>query len=202
MQVVRSSDSAEKAVGDARLTEGQIRNLAGAADRIGDVINLIKAIADQTNLLALNATIEAARAGEAGRGFAIVASEVKNLAAQTGKATEDIAAKVAEIQNATAETVSSIGAIAATIDTIKEITAAVASAVEEQGSATAEIADNCQRAASAATGVTGTIGTVGEAAEATGRSAGELMTLATDLSANAGTLQSEVQSFVEALKAA
>ena len=80
--------------------------------------------------------------------------------------------------------------------------AAVASAVEEQGSATAEIADNCQRAAGAATGVTGTIGTVGQAAEATGRSAGELMTLATDLSANAGTLQSEVQSFVEALKAA
>jgi methyl-accepting chemotaxis protein len=202
VQVVRSSDSAEKAVADARVTEGQIRNLAGAADRIGDVINLIKAIADQTNLLALNATIEAARAGEAGRGFAIVASEVKSLAAQTAKATEDIAAKVAEIQNATAETVDSIGAIAATIDTIREITAAVASAVEEQGSATAEIADNCQRAAGAATGVTGTIGTVGQAAEATGRSAGELMTLATDLSANAGTLQSEVQSFVEALKAA
>ncbi len=202
VQVVRSSENAEKAVGDARLTEGQIRNLAGAADRIGDVINLIKAIADQTNLLALNATIEAARAGEAGRGFAIVASEVKNLAAQTGRATEDIAAKVAEIQAATAETVDSISAIAATIDTIKEITSAVASAVEEQGSATAEIADNCQRAAGAATGVTGTIGTVGQAAEATGRSAGELMTLATDLSANAGTLQEEVQSFVEALKAA
>jgi methyl-accepting chemotaxis protein len=202
LQVLRSSESAETAVGDAKRTEGQIRNLAGAADRIGDVVNLIKAIADQTNLLALNATIEAARAGEAGRGFAIVASEVKNLAAQTGKATEDIAAKVSEIQSATAETVESIGAIAATIDVIREITSAVASAVEEQGAATAEIADNCQRAAGAATGVTGTITGVGHAAETTGRSAGELMGLATDLSGHAGTLQDEVQSFVEALKAA
>jgi methyl-accepting chemotaxis protein len=201
-QVIRSSESAETAVGDAKRTETQIRNLAGAADRIGDVVNLIKAIADQTNLLALNATIEAARAGEAGRGFAIVASEVKNLAAQTGRATEDIAAKVAEIQNATAETVESITAIAATIDMIKAITSAVASAVEEQGSATAEIADNCQRAASAATGVTGTISGVGNAAETTGRSASELMGLATDLSSHAGTLQAEVHDFVEALKAA
>jgi methyl-accepting chemotaxis protein len=202
VQVVRSSDSAEKAVSDARVTEGQIRNLATAADRIGDVINLIKAIADQTNLLALNATIEAARAGEAGRGFAIVASEVKNLAAQTAKATEDIAAKVAEIQSATAETVDSIDAIAGSIGQIREITAAVASAVEEQGSATTEIADNCQRAAGAATGVTGTIGGVGQAAEATGRSAHALMDLASDLSTNAGTLQAEVQTFVEALRAA
>jgi methyl-accepting chemotaxis protein len=201
-QVVRSSESAETAVGDAKRTETQIRNLAGAADRIGDVVNLIKAIADQTNLLALNATIEAARAGEAGRGFAIVASEVKNLAAQTGRATEDIAAKVSEIQTATAETVESITAIAATIDMIKAITSAVATAVEEQGSATAEIADNCQRAASAATGVTGTITGVGHAAETTGRSASELMGLATDLSAHAGTLQEEVHDFVEALKAA
>ncbi len=201
-QVVRSTESAETAVVDAKRTEEQIRNLAGAADRIGDVINLIKAIADQTNLLALNATIEAARAGEAGRGFAIVASEVKNLASQTGKATEDIASKVSEIQAATAETVRSITAIAATIDMIKAITSAVATAVDEQGSATNEIADNCQRAASAATGVTGTITGVGHAAETTGRSASELMGLATDLSAHAGTLQEEVESFVEALKAA
>ncbi len=201
-QVVKSSQSAEKAVGDARVTEGQIRHLAEAADKIGDVINLIKAIADQTNLLALNATIEAARAGEAGRGFAIVAQEVKGLAAQTARATEDIATKVAEIQGATAETVESIDAIARTIGEIREITAAVAGAVEEQGSATSEIADNCQRAAGAAAGVTGTIGGVAEAAEATGRSAEGLSALAGDLSASAGTLQAEVSAFVEALKAA
>ncbi|CEJ10750.1 Methyl-accepting chemotaxis protein CtpH [bacterium YEK0313] len=201
-QVMKSAASADTAVAEAQRSEQQIRELAGSADRIGDVVNLIKAIADQTNLLALNATIEAARAGESGRGFAVVAAEVKNLAAQTAKATEEIATKITEIQSATATAVMSITAIGTTIDTIKAITAAVAAAIEEQGAATTEIAGNCQRAATAATGVTGTITGVGQAAETTGRSASELTGLATDLADHAGTLQQEVQAFVEALKAA
>ncbi|WP_227586235.1 methyl-accepting chemotaxis protein, partial [Klebsiella aerogenes] len=68
-------------------TENDIRALSDAAEKIGQVIELINTIAGQTNLLALNATIEAARAGEAGKGFAVVASEVKQLAAQTARAT-------------------------------------------------------------------------------------------------------------------
>src|SRR5205085_2939014 len=81
-------------VTEAESTNQQIAGLAEAAQKIGDVVKLIRDIAGQTNLLALNATIEAARAGDAGRGFAVVASEVKSLAVQTAKATEEIAAQL------------------------------------------------------------------------------------------------------------
>lgn len=86
-------------------TSGIVAGLSTAAQKIGDVINLINTIAEQTNLLALNATIEAARAGDAGRGFAVVASEVKSLAAQTAKATDEIGRHIAGVQQSTAEAV-------------------------------------------------------------------------------------------------
>ena len=87
-QLNLTTDIVRAAVVEAQGTNEQIAALAQAAQKIGDVIKLIHAIAGQTNLLALNATIEAARAGEAGKGFAVVASEVKSLAVQTAKATE------------------------------------------------------------------------------------------------------------------
>src|SRR5215470_5462500 len=82
------------AVEEAGTTNDEIGGLAKAAQKIGDVVKLIQAVAGQTNLLALNATIEAARAGEAGRGFAVVASEVKSLAIQTARATDEIASQI------------------------------------------------------------------------------------------------------------
>ncbi len=100
-QVHESSKIAMEAVAQAGKTDGRIAELTQAATRIGDVVALITAIAEQTNLLALNATIEAARAGEAGRGFAVVASEVKQFASQTAKATEEIGTQVASMQSAT-----------------------------------------------------------------------------------------------------
>src|SRR5581483_6967395 len=98
-QIESSTQIARDAVRQAEQTDQRIHTLNLASTRIGDVVNLITTIAEQTNLLALNATIEAARAGEAGRGFAVVASEVKALAAQTAKATNDITARVSAIQS-------------------------------------------------------------------------------------------------------
>ena len=102
-QVQESARMATDAVGQARSTTERVSDLSKAAARIGDVVELINAIAGQTNLLALNATIEAARAGEAGRGFAVVASEVKALAEQTAKATGEIGQQISGIQVATQE---------------------------------------------------------------------------------------------------
>ena len=102
----------------AQQTDGRIGKLSRAAQEIGDVVKLITAIAEQTNLLALNATIEAARAGEAGRGFAVVASEVKSLASQTAKATDEISNQIAGMQGATQESVAAIKEIGGTIGQI------------------------------------------------------------------------------------
>jgi methyl-accepting chemotaxis protein len=90
-QVAQTTKVVRDAVSKVHATNNEFDGLSNAAQKIGDVINLIQQISGQTNLLALNATIEAARAGEAGRGFAVVASEVKSLAMQTGKTTEDVA---------------------------------------------------------------------------------------------------------------
>src|SRR5581483_9310547 len=117
-QVATSAEIARKAVDQANRTTAVVESQAQAAQKIGDVVKIITAIAEQTNLLALNATIEAARAGEAGRGFAIVAAEVKQLAAQTAKATDEISQQIAGIQASTRESAAAIGEIASTITSI------------------------------------------------------------------------------------
>src|SRR5439155_27054345 len=143
----QSNAISSKAVNEAESTNAAVKELSEAAGRIGDVVNLITDIAEQTNLLALNATIEAARAGEAGRGFAIVASEVKALAGQTAKATDDIAAQIGGMQSATTRSIAALGAIERTIRDISAISNAIGAAVIEQGAATQEIARSVEVAA-------------------------------------------------------
>jgi len=156
-QVAQSNAIASKAVSEAEWTNATVKELNEAAGRIGDVVRLITDIAEQTNLLALNATIEAARAGDAGRGFAIVANEVKALSGQTAKATEDIAAQIAGMQNATTRSIQAIGAIERTIREIGEISSAIAAAVTEQGAATQEIARSVETAAKRTTETAGEV---------------------------------------------
>ena len=201
-QVRRSADVAAAAADDATLSEQSISALSLAAEKIGDVVSLISAIAEQTNLLALNATIEAARAGEAGKGFAVVASEVKQLASQTAKATADISQKIVEIQTQTSTSVDAISRIVSTVRSLGEITQTISAAVEQQGAATREIAVNCQRAAAGAGAVTDNIGEVAAAVDLTGTSAGRLTNLAHDLARRAEELNQEVGAFAEQLAAA
>ena len=201
-QVNESANVASAAATQANATNAEVRGLADAAQKIGDVVRLISEIAEQTNLLALNATIEAARAGEAGRGFAVVAAEVKALASQTAKATEEISTQVEAIQGATQASVGAIEAITRTIGRVNEIAGAIASAVEEQGAATREIAHNVAEAARSTGEVSSNILGVDEAARETGVAAGKVVEAASELSHNGDTLKDEVGRFLRDVRAA
>ncbi len=184
------------ATNEARSTDSEIGGLADGAQKIGDVVKLIRSIAGQTNLLALNATIEAARAGEAGKGFAVVASEVKSLAVQTAKATEDIANHILAVQNSTVAAVEAIRQIAARMREINENTSAVAASVEQQNSATSEISRNVASAAEGTGHVVSVLGDVAGAATQT-RSSAEVVRDASEAVEHAvADLRLEVEDFL------
>jgi methyl-accepting chemotaxis protein len=201
-QVQESSRIAGDAVNQAQRTDARINELSQAAGRIGDVVKLITAIAEQTNLLALNATIEAARAGEAGRGFAVVASEVKALAAQTAKATEEISTQIAGMQTATQDSVAAIKEIGGTIGRISDIASTIAAAVEEQGAATTEIARNVGEAAKGTTQVATSITDVNRGAGETGSASAQVLASAQSLSTESNHLKHEVDKFLSTVRAA
>ncbi len=201
-QVVETTRLVANATENGRETNTKIERLAQAAGRIGEVVTLIQAIAEQTNLLALNATIEAARAGEAGKGFAVVASEVKQLATQTAKATEEISAQIGAIQNETNASVQAIADITTGIEEMNSYTSAIASAIEEQGSATAEISGSVQRAAEGTGRVSQTMSELSSSVEQTTRSANEVLGYAGRLNERTSSLKSAVERFLDDVAAA
>ncbi|MFL6820094.1 MAG: methyl-accepting chemotaxis protein [Bradyrhizobium sp.] len=170
--------------------------LTTAAQHIDDVVGFIRNIAGQTNLLALNATIEAARAGEAGRGFSVVASEVKGLAIQTAKATEEISSQIAEVQLATKRAVDNVGAITAVMNEIDAFTATIATAVNLQNAAAAQITENIRQAAAGTANVAQGIAGTAAASENATHSAELILRSANDLSSQAAELRCSVDRFL------
>jgi methyl-accepting chemotaxis protein len=201
-QIRASASIAAQAVTDASRTDAIVQGLSGAAEKIGDVVKLITAIAGQTNLLALNATIEAARAGEAGKGFAVVASEVKALATQTAKATEEISRQVQEIRSTSTEAVSAIQGIAEVVQRIDSIAAEAARAIEQQGAATREIAEGIAAAAEGTAAVAGAVAKVQGGMEAAGAPVAALGDHAEAMAQQSAALQREVVSLSARLRAA
>lgn len=199
-QVTHSTSIVSNAVGEVDQTSKDIQQLSSASEKIGQVVALITEIAEQTNLLALNATIEAARAGEAGKGFAVVASEVKELAVQTSKATGEISEQISAIQAASQQAVDSIDRIGKTIGSIDEVANVIAVAVDEQGEATREIAQNIDQAATGTSEVNNSVASISSAVEETRATTDQVMKASERLAKSGDAVDKELKEFLNEVR--
>ena len=195
-QLTHTSQIVGAATTETEATDTEITNLSASGEKIGAVVGLIRSIAEQTNLLALNATIEAARAGEAGRGFSVVAVEVKNLAVQTSKATEDVASYIAAMQKSTSSAVATIQNIAARIHAINESTKVVADSVAQQSHATGEITENIASAVQSTAAVASVLEVVSGAATEAQRSAEIVLEASQSVERAVAHLNGQVEDFL------
>jgi methyl-accepting chemotaxis protein len=198
----RSTAISETAVAGATRTDAAVVALVTDAGKVGEVVQLIKRVAAQTNLLALNAAIEAARAGAAGKGFSVVANEVKGLAAQTAKATEEIGARVSQIQATVRDSVGELRSIASTIVQMQSIAGEIGESVQQQTTATHEIARNAQLVANSTREVTQTVVAIEEASNRSGDVASQVLEAAVVLSRHADKLATEVGQFIAGVRSA
>lgn len=189
----RTSTSAEK-------TSQQVSELNRLAISIDEIVGSIRGIAEQTNLLALNATIEAARAGEAGKGFAVVADEVKKLASETTSRTEEIGDRVSQIQLAVRNTVEAVSGIIDDIRKIDHATSSVAGAVEEQNAATSEIGRNVAQISEETGRVSGAIREVLESSKVSTDAAKSALAASHELGQISEMLRNEVSTFLSEIR--
>ena len=200
-EITRQSHGAANVVSQAarkaHLATGKVTSLTESANAIRSVISLIQEIAEQTNLLALNATIEAARAGEAGKGFAVVASEVKALANQTAKATEEISLQVTNMIESTSDAVMTIGEITEVMLKVDEVTGSITNAVSEQKGATEEISANVVQTANGSSQVLQIINHLRASTDETLKAASQVANASQNLTNEAHNIKDVVDTFLK-----
>jgi NO-binding membrane sensor protein with MHYT domain len=195
-QLFQTTEIVGNTVTEVEATNEEYAGFEHAAQKIGDVVNLIKNVAGQTNLLALNATIEAARAGELGRGFAVVASEVKSLAVQTAKATDEIARHIVAVQVSSAGAIEVLRRIQQRMREISTHTSGAAASVSEQNAAISEITRNAAKAARGTGAVVAVLGEVSTAAIGTRTAAETVLTASNSVNTSIGGLRREIEDFL------
>jgi methyl-accepting chemotaxis protein len=199
-QVSYTNRVAQTAVDEVRSADETVAGVSTGAEKIRSVARLVSGLARQTRLLALNASIEAARAGEAGRGFQVVASEVKSLASEAGTATDEIDAQVDALQKAAIRSVDATAGIAKRIGETEAAAHAITRAVEEQARATEAIRQSIGRSKVATESVAGSVDRLALAASDTGRAAGDLLGAASELSKLSEGLLTHVGAFLRHIR--
>jgi methyl-accepting chemotaxis protein len=145
-QVAQASEFVKFTAAETHRVDNEMGQLIKAVQDINNAVGLIQEIAGSTNLLALNATIEAARAGDAGRGFGVVATEVKALSAQTERATREITTRIEAVKSSCSTVAGSIASIVKAMQNVEQLSQAISGSVNEQAAGTAEIAGSAESA--------------------------------------------------------
>jgi methyl-accepting chemotaxis protein len=186
---------------DAETSMAALGDLGQAADQIGSVVEMISN-ARQTNLLALNATIEAARAGEAGRGFGVVAAEVKALADQTARATKNISLQIAAVQKAAGRSTGQIRQIVERMKDMSSFTSAIATSVQQQAAATRSISDAVRVVADHSSRAKDGVHEIERIAGQNVVTAAEIIDWTSRLSAGAGDTERQIGKFFAQVRSA
>ena len=184
-----------EATAAAHSASNVMTELGTASTAIGAVVRTITGVAEQTNLLALNATIEAARAGEAGKGFAVVASEVKDLAQESERATGEVQQRIDAIRGRVGEATGAMQRVNQVNEQIGEFQSAIAEAVRQQVHTTAGIVTSVQAAADATGEISTGIAAVAIGARETREHSSSARDAADELAATAGRLGAALGAF-------
>jgi methyl-accepting chemotaxis protein len=200
-KIQHSSHSVRLAVQAQEKADGVSKALAQAANKIGEILDMIQNIAGQINLLALNATIESARAGEAGKGFAVVANEVKNLAGQTTKATDEISSHVSHIQQVSVQVIDALATIGNAVKDVDSYSTAISLAVGQQTETTREIADSMGIAADRTGRISVDVGEVKQDSVKAMDSSDQVLQVVNNLAQQSERLTQEVSAFLKEIAA-